>query len=128
MSDVYAQLRSRLDDLAVGFPETESKIEIRLLKQLFTEEEAEFFLQLSPMMESPTDAANRLKRNPDTVAELMEQMAKKGLLFRQRKDELVRYAAVPYVVGIFEFQVKSMDQDLARDNEEYFKKAFLLFN
>ncbi len=62
MSDVYEQLRSRLDDLAVGFPETESKIEIRLLKQLFTEEEAEFFVQLHPMLESPADVAKRLKR------------------------------------------------------------------
>ena len=125
MSDVYEQLRSRLDDLAVGFPATESKIEIRLLKQLFSEEEAEFFLQLHPMMESPADAAKRLEKNPDEVAELMERMAKKGLLFRQRKDDLVRYAAVPYVIGIFEFQVKSMGPEFARDNEEYFEKAFL---
>jgi len=125
MSDVYEQLRSRLDDLAVGFPETESKIEIRLLKQLFTEEEAGFFVLLHPMMESPADVAKRLKRNPDEVAELMEQMAKKGLLFRLRKNDRVRYAAVPYVVGIFEFQVKSMDKALARDNEDYFEKAFL---
>jgi Pyruvate/2-oxoacid:ferredoxin oxidoreductase delta subunit len=52
-------------------------------------------------------------------------MAKKGLLFRQRKGDRARYAAVPWVVGIFEFQVKSMDKDFARDNEEYFEKAFL---
>jgi hypothetical protein len=92
MSDVYEQLRLRLDDLAVGFPGTESKIEIRLLKQLFAEEEAEFFVQLQPLMESPADAAKRLKKDPDQVAERMEQMAKKGLLFRQRKDDRVRYA------------------------------------
>jgi Pyruvate/2-oxoacid:ferredoxin oxidoreductase delta subunit len=125
MSDVYESLRKHLDDLAVGFPETESKIEIRLLKQVFTEEEAEFFILLLPLMESPDDAAKRLKRDPDEVAELMERMAKKGLLFRQRKDDRVRYAAVPWVVGIFEFQVKSMNKDFARDNEEYFEKAFL---
>ena len=125
MSDVYERLRSRLDDLAAGFPETESKIEIRLLKQLFTEAEAEFFVQLHPLMESPADVAKRLKRDPDEVAELMEQMAKKGLLFRLRKNDRVRYAAVPYVVGIFEFQVKSMGKDFARDNEDYYEKAFL---
>jgi ferredoxin len=125
MSDVYERLRSRLDDLAVGFPETESKIEIRLLKHLFTEAEAEFFVLLHPLLESPDGAAKRLKRDPDEVAEIMERMAKKGLLFRQRKNDRVRYAAVPWVVGIFEFQVKSMDKDLARDHEEYFEKAFL---
>jgi electron transport complex protein RnfB len=51
MSDVYERLRSRLDDLASGLPETEDKIEIRLLKRLFTEEEAEFFVQLHPLLE-----------------------------------------------------------------------------
>ncbi len=48
MSDTYEQLRQRLDDLATGYPATESKIEIRLLERLFTEEEAELYLQLSP--------------------------------------------------------------------------------
>ena len=64
MSDVYERLRLRLDDLAVGFPETESKIEIRLLKKLFNESEAEFFMQLQPLMESPGNVAKRLKRDP----------------------------------------------------------------
>jgi hypothetical protein len=65
MSDVYERLRLRLDDLASGLPETEEKIEIRLLKRLFTEEEAEFFIQLHPLLESPQDAAKRLDQEPE---------------------------------------------------------------
>jgi electron transport complex protein RnfB len=125
MSDVYERLRARLDDLAVGYPETKSKVEIRLLKRLFTEKEAEFFVHLHPLLEAPADVAKRLNRDPDEVADLMEQMAKKGLLFRKRKGNGVRYAAVPYVVGIFEFQVGSMDEAFARDNEQYFEQVFL---
>jgi len=124
MSDVYERLRARLDDLAVGYPETESKIEIRLLKRIFTEEEAEFFVQLHPLLEPPDVVAERLQRDTGEVADLMEKMAKKGLLFRKRDDSRVRYAAVPYVVGIFEFQVGSMDADFARDHEEYFEQVF----
>jgi len=125
MSDVYERLRARLDELAVGMPETENKVEIKLLKRLFTEAEAEFFVQLHPLLESPDDVAARINREPGEVAELMEQMAKKGLLFRKRDAERVRYAPVPWVVGIFEFQVKSMDEGFARDNEEYFEQVFL---
>ena len=125
MSGVYERLRARLDELAVGLPATENKIEIKLLKRLFTETEAEFFVQLHPLLETPDDVAKRLKREPAEVAGLMEQMAKKGLLFRKRAGDRVRYAAVPYVVGIFEFQVKSMDEAFARDNEAYFEQAFL---
>jgi ferredoxin len=124
MSDVYERLRARLDELAVGLPESKDKIEIKLLKRLFTETEAEFFVQLHPLLEAPDDVSNRLGRDPAEVAELMEQMAKKGLLFRKRDGERVRYAAVPYVVGIFEFQVKSMDKELAKVAEDYFEAIF----
>ena len=72
MSDVYERLRTRLDELAVGLPETEDKIEIKLLKRLFTETEAEIFVLLHPLLEAPVDIAKRLKRGPDEVAEILE--------------------------------------------------------
>jgi NAD-dependent dihydropyrimidine dehydrogenase PreA subunit len=124
MTDVYEKLRAHLDNMATGFPETESKIEIKLLKRLFTEPEADLFMQLAPLLQEPVEVAQRLNRDPEHVAEMMEQMAKKGLLFRKRYDDAVRYAAVPYVVGIFEFQLNAMDEEYARDNEEYFESAF----
>jgi electron transport complex protein RnfB len=124
MTDVYDALRKRLDDMASGFPETDSKVEMRLLKHLFSEEEAAFFLQLSPLLEAPDAVAKRLNRDPGETEALMERMARKGLLYRQRKQDLVRYAALPYVVGIFEFQVKSMDREFAAANEAYFQEVF----
>ncbi len=124
MENVYEKLRARLDELATGYPETDSKVEIRLLERLFSEKEAELFLQLSPILESPDDVAKRLNRDPDELIGQMETMAQKGLLFRKRKGESVRYSAVPYVVGIFEFQLKRMDKEFARDHEEYFETAF----
>ena len=124
MENVYEKLRARLDDLATGYPATESKVEIRLLERLFTEAEAELFLYLSPLLQNPDDVAQLLNRDPEQVSAMMELMAQKGLLFRKRKGEQTFYAAVPYVVGIFEFQLGKMDQDYARDHEEYFKTAF----
>ena len=124
MEDVYLELRARLDDMATGYPETESKIEIKLLKRMFSEEEADLFLQLTPFLQNTEDVAQRLQRDADEIAELMERMAKKGLLFRKRKGDLVRYAAMPYVVGLFEHQVKTMDEEFAKDHEEYFESVF----
>ncbi|MFC1859800.1 4Fe-4S binding protein [Thermodesulfobacteriota bacterium] len=123
MTDVYERLREHLDKMATGFPATESKVEIRILKRLFTEDEAEFFLRLPQRMKSPEEFAKILDLEMGKTAELMERMAKKGFLFRQRKGEELRYAPVPYIVGIFEFQVKSVDSELARDMDEYFEKA-----
>ncbi len=124
MSNVYEKLRERLDDMAVGFPTTESGVEMRILKKLFTEAQAELFVKLRPLPESPPDIAKRLDMNVDSLADQLEEMAKRGLIFRVRKDDNVRYAAVPYVVGIFEFQVKHMDEEFARDQEEYFETVF----
>jgi ferredoxin/CRP-like cAMP-binding protein len=124
MENIFEKLRARLDDLATGYPATDSKIEIRLLKRLFTGEEAELFLQLSPLLQKPEDVAEQLNRDPEEVRVLMEHMAQKGLLFRKRKGDRVRYSAVPYVVGIFEHQLKRMDEGFAKDHEEYFETAF----
>ena len=123
MKNVYERLRDRLDDLATGFPATKSRVEIRILKRLFTEAEAEFFIRLPPLLKTPEDIAKMLAHDPGEMSELMEGMAKKGLLFRQRKGGEVRYAPVPYVVGIFEFQVGRMDRHMASDMEEYFETA-----
>jgi electron transport complex protein RnfB len=123
MENVYERLRKRLDDLSVGFPATETAVEMRILKKLFTEEEAEFFLHLSPLLQTPKETAERLGLDPDHTEALMEKMAQKGLLFRHRKGEEVRYAAVPYVIGIFEFQLNRLDKALASDMDEYFETA-----
>ena len=124
METVYEKLRERLDDLANGYPATESKVEIRLLERLFTEEEAELYMQLSPFLEKPRDVAERLNRDVAELEPMMERMAQKGHLFRIRKGDRVRYSAVPYVVGIFEHQLGRMDEGFARDHEEYFETAF----
>ncbi len=39
--DVYRRLQEQLDQYSIGFPATDSGIEIKLLKRLFTEEEAD---------------------------------------------------------------------------------------
>ncbi|MFH1489600.1 MAG: 4Fe-4S binding protein [Pseudomonadota bacterium] len=123
MDELYEKLRQRLDDLATGFPSTDDRIEIKILKRLFNEEEACFFMQLSSRPESPDKVARRLNRDPEEVAALLEAMAAKGLVFRLRKEDSTRYCAVPYIVGIYEFQVQRMDREMAYDMDEYFEKA-----
>ena len=41
MADVYQELREHLDSLPSGFPPSESCVEIRILRRLFSPEEAE---------------------------------------------------------------------------------------
>lgn len=51
-SKVYYNLREQLDQYSVGFPATESGVEMRILERLFTEEDAAMYLKLSMMLET----------------------------------------------------------------------------
>jgi Na+-translocating ferredoxin:NAD+ oxidoreductase subunit B len=123
-SPVYHDLREQLDQYSVGFPATESGIELRILEKLFSEEEASMFLNLGMMLETPQAVAARLGMDPDEVAVLLDHMAEKGLIFRLKKGDAAKYAAAPFVVGSFEFQVKDLDRELAELTEQYFHEAF----
>ena len=122
--NIFEKLREQLDQYSIGYPSTESGVEIEILRKLFTEEAAEMYLQLSLMMETPTDVAKRTGQDPDHVANLLEEMAENGLIFRVRKGDAPKYGAAPYVVGIYEYQLKTMDRELAQLMDDYFNEAF----
>ncbi len=44
---IYKKLARHLDNLPGGFPPTDSGVELRILKRLFTEEEAELAIRLT---------------------------------------------------------------------------------
>ncbi len=123
MRDVYRRLRERLDDLASGFPTAESGIEMKILKRLFTEEEAELFLNLTPVFESSGEVAKRTNGDPQKTADFMEEMAKKGLLFRLKKADTALYKIVPFIPGIYDFQLGTMGRRLAQDVQDYFEES-----
>ena len=109
---VFHQLREQLDQYAIGFPATESGVEIRILKALFSEKEARLFTKLTARLESPSDIAQRAGLSAQKVAGQLEDMARKGLVFRKHDDELTKYSAIPFIHGILEFQINRMDKKL----------------
>jgi electron transport complex protein RnfB len=122
--EVYRKLQKQLDQYSVGFPATASGVEIRILEKLFTEEEAEIALHLSMALETPESVAERTKREPKAMAALLDRMANKGLLFRWCRNDTVKYGAIPFVLGIYEYQLKSMDRELAQLFEDYLQEGF----
>lgn len=121
---IYHDLREQLDQYSIGFPATESGVEIKLLKKLFTEDEAGMYLDLTLQLETPEAVAKRSGRDADETARLLETMAEKGLIFRLKRPDSVKYGAVPFVVGSWEFQLGSLDRELALLFEEYFTEVF----
>ncbi|TAL35229.1 MAG: 4Fe-4S dicluster domain-containing protein [Spirochaetes bacterium] len=122
--DIFRELQQRLDLYSLGFPATKSNIEIKILKSLFDEKDARLFLEMSPRIEEPAAVAERTGRPADQVAAQLEDMAKRGLLFRVRKGESVKYGAIPFMHGLMEFQITRFNRELSEMLEEYFAQGF----
>jgi len=122
--EIYRKLQERLDQYSLGFPATESGVELNILERLFSEEDAEMFLHLSPQLDTPENIARRLGLEPEGVGARLDDMAERGLLFRLKKGDSVKYAAAAFVAGIFEFQLPTLDRELAELVEQYGNEAF----
>jgi NAD-dependent dihydropyrimidine dehydrogenase PreA subunit len=120
MDDIYKKLAKHLDDMPGGFPSTESGVELRILRRLFTPEETALALSLTLLPEEPAHVARRIHLPEEETARRLEEMASKGLIYRiQQKDGPPRYLAWQYAIGIWEFHVNSLDRGLVEDMAEY---------
>ena len=125
--DIYRELQERLDLFSIGFPPAPSGVEITILKRLFSEEDADLFLKLTPMLEPAEKIAENLGLPADEARARLADMAGRGLLFSKTKGDTTLYAATPFVHGIFEYQVNRMDKELAELMNQYGHKDMDLF-
>jgi electron transport complex protein RnfB len=118
--DIYQKLAHHLDNLPGGFPPTENGVEQRILRRLFSPEDAELALHLTLIPEEPRVIARRAKLGIDETVHRLEEMASKGLIFRlQFGERPPRYMASQYVIGIWEYHVNDLDPEFIRDMNEY---------
>jgi len=116
---VYKKLREFLDAMPGGFPATDSGVEIKILKKLYSPEEAKLTMQLKEEPESVSDIASRLGMDEDKLAKKLEEMAQNGIIYRVREGEKKLYQAFQFLVGTYEFQLKNMDREFCELFEEY---------
>jgi electron transport complex protein RnfB len=121
MSDVYQRLAKVLDTLPNGFPSTESGVEIRLLKKIFTPEEADLFCDLRLTFETVDQIAKRTGRSLDGLEDRLIGMQERGELFGLDLGGIKFFKMMPWAFGIYEFQLSRMDRELAEMCEEYMK-------
>jgi electron transport complex protein RnfB len=122
--DPYQLLRQFLDRFPLGYPATSSGVEIRILKKLFSEEEARAAVLLSPFPENITSIAKRAGMGEEPVSRLFERMSLKGLVFRSNWNGETLYNAAPFMIGIYEYSVGKLDKELAALYKEYYETAY----
>ena len=116
---VYDELALALGKLPNGFPRTSSNVEIRLLKKIFSPEEASLASRLTGKMESPDVIAHRVGLHADEVEAKLLAMAEKGFVRVSKQSGKLSFRLAPFIVGIYESQRESMDHELAHLVEEY---------
>ncbi len=127
MDGVYEKVRERLDKFPQGFPKTASGVELEILKTLFSPEEAELLLFLSPAVpKAASTIAGEAGRGVKEIEDTLYQMSKKGLIFRLRPPGSANlFFLVPWVVGIWEFQLKNLNLDNIKLFEQYFEEGMV---
>jgi NAD-dependent dihydropyrimidine dehydrogenase PreA subunit len=125
--DVYRRLQVHLDQMPIGFPATESGVELRILKHLFTPEQAEVALHLSAIPEPLEKIHGRMKGNGlelDDLRKSLNRLASKGSIYKTRRDGKPHYSKVMLAVGMFEFQVNRLTRQFHEDMMEYMEGEF----
>ena len=120
----YKLLAKRLDALPNGFPATKDGVELRLLEKLYSLQEAELTAQLTTQFESAEQVAARTGEDAGQLRQLLKGMSRRGLIEAGRCQNGLGYRLLPFVVGIYEMQVNSLDAELAGLFEVYFAQAF----
>jgi Na+-translocating ferredoxin:NAD+ oxidoreductase subunit B len=124
---IYKKLAKVLDTLPNGFPATETGLEIKILKKVFSPAEADLFCDLRLTFETPQEVSERTGRPIEGLAQLLEAMWNHGQLFGVDFVEVKVFKMLPWAFGIYEFQIKRMDKEFAKLCEEYapfFAKQF----
>ncbi len=119
-TDIYERLAEHLDNLPGGFPRTETGAEMRMLRRLFTPEDARLAVHLTLIPEEPRVIARRAKIPVKEASQRLEEMAKAGLVMGlYPKNKSPRYMAEQFLVGFWENQVNRLSRELIQEFEEY---------
>lgn len=132
MEAVYHELRHYFEHTPHGFPRTPDGIELKILKKLFTLEHANIFchiLKTKSKLKGYTSASNKklqksLKISALELEQKLDDMSKNGLLFRQRLNNDINqpiYYTPGFLVGLYEYSLNTIDQELADLCRQYLK-------
>lgn len=121
-NQIYVKLQKHLDNQAVGFPATRSGVELKILKHIFTPEEADVTSHLNYKPEPIQTIFERVRHLVETSEELerlLDRIQKKGGIESTIKNGLTHYCCAPLVVGMYELQIGRLTPEFIKDFNEY---------
>lgn len=129
---IYRLLQQNLDRQAVGFPATGSGADIRLLKRIFSPDEARLASHMSYKPASLNKIAGQMapEFSTEQTGHLLNGMFMKGAIGSKKKDGVDCWHLMPLVVGMYEAQGGRPSSEFLADADAYMKtlafgKSFL---
>ncbi len=128
LEKVYWALQKHLDRQPVGYPATNSGVELRLLKQMFTPDEANLALNLSYEPQSTQQiyaAMNNEDKSFEKLENMLHEMTSKFIIHHIMRNGETYFSLIPLIVGMYEGQLKKLTPQFIKDFDEYTSdKAF----
>ena len=129
--EIYRTLQKHLNQMPIGFPPVKSGADIRLLKHLFTPEEAKIatFLKFGwdrdlEELETLYERTKNTGISLEELEEILDAMASKGSIMSKRINGKKLYGNAELVVGMFEFQVNKLTEEFVEDFNEYMNQGW----
>ncbi|MBU1171211.1 MAG: 4Fe-4S binding protein [Proteobacteria bacterium] len=126
----YKALRKHLNTMPVGFPATITGVERRILKDMFSVDEARVAVYMDWRFETADTifekAGGPLGMEREKVGSLLESMEKKGAIFAKNGDGIWKYALHPLILGMFEMHLDALTPGLWLDMRKYVVPYFLI--
>ena len=119
----YRKLQRHLNKMPVGYPATKTGIEIKLLKSIFTPEQARIATHLDYKHKSVDQIFETAEADVSSKTELkriLDEAVSNGGIFRRKRDGEAQYALLPFILwGMFEHQLKRLDEAFLNDAGQY---------
>lgn len=127
-SNHYRELQKHLHKMPVGFPPTRSGVEIKLLKSIFTPEQAMVSTHLHykhRTLDEIYETAREQVGSKEELKHILDETVSNGGIFRRKRNGNEEYALLPFLLwGMYEHQLKRMNKQFLEDCGEYLMGDF----
>jgi Na+-translocating ferredoxin:NAD+ oxidoreductase subunit B len=123
-NSIFKSLQEKINEYGPGFPASKSGVELEILKILFTEQDAEFYMKMNPKYETVEMISQRIGEKINKTDKQLERMLEKGTVLCMEVKSQKVYAPAPYMIGIWENLANTMDEAMAQLLEKYHKETY----
>ncbi len=124
----YRNLQRHLNKMPVGFPSTKSGVEINLLKSIFTPEQAAVSTYLHYKhrnLDEIFESTREFVDSKEDLKRILDETVSNGGIFRRKRNGEEQYALLPFLLwGMYEHQLKRLNQEFIKDCGEYLMGDF----